>query len=142
MKKYLFIYAVAFTLLMIVFTFLSIAIFRRTEIVIPFTRVVVTGFIMTVFISLSVFFFRLEKGNSIVNTVIGFIILLPDLIIMRRTFGDWLFRFSSTIYLLAVLVAIIYSAAVIVVSRKAKKEEANLNRLLKQKQKEEDEAEK
>lgn len=138
MKKYLSIYATSFTLLMIVFTFLSIAIFRRTEIVIPFTKVVLTGFIMAIFITLSVFFFRLEKGNSIINTIIGFLVLLPDLFIMRRTFGAWLFRFSSTIYLLAVLIAIIYSIAVIVVSRKAKKEEENLNRLLKEKHKQEE----
>lgn len=141
MKKYLSIYAISFSLLMVVFTILSIGIFRRSGIVIPFTSVIVTGFIMTIFIALSIFFFRFEKGNSLLNTVIGFVVLLPDLIIMRRTFGDWLFRFSSTIYLLAVMIAVIYSVAVIVVSRKAKKEETNLDRLLQQKQKEEDKKE-
>jgi multisubunit Na+/H+ antiporter MnhE subunit len=81
-------------------------------------------------VSLAVTVFKLEKGISWINAILGFIIVIPSLFVLRNLFGYSIFRYSFVIYLFVTLVAIIYGIAVMVVSKKAKAQANELNSLL------------
>jgi phosphotransferase system glucose/maltose/N-acetylglucosamine-specific IIC component len=102
-------------------------------------RLEVGALITSAIASSAVWFFRLEKGNSLFNTIIGYLVLIPGIFVLRNTFGDYLFRFSWLIYLVIVFVGIIYGVAVFVVSKKYKKEVDDLNGLLNKDSKENEE---
>ncbi len=139
MKKYFKYFLVSFFLINILMIFLALLVYRNSQIRLPFLRLEIGGLIISAIIGLTVFMFRLEKGNSLVNVIIGYVIMIPGLLVLRNVFGTYLFRSASLIYIIMVVVGIIYGVVVYIVSRRYKSEVELLNRLLEEKsQKEED----
>ncbi|MDP2426200.1 MAG: hypothetical protein Q8M70_07605 [bacterium] len=114
----------------LVFLLLAMLVYRRAQVVYPFVRLELGAILISLFVTLSIGMFRFEKGNGILNTIAGYLLLIPGIFILRETFGNYLFRFSWLIYLFMVGVGIIYGVSVFVVSRKYKKEVQDLNQLL------------
>jgi hypothetical protein len=114
----------------LVFLLLAMLVYRRAQVVYPFVRLELGAILISLFVTLSIGMFRFEKGNGILNTIVGYLLLIPGIFILRETFGNYLFRFSWLIYLFMVGVGIIYGVSVYVVSRKYKKEVQDLNQLL------------
>lgn len=130
MKEYTKIYLKVYLWVHILFILLSLIVLRRAGITYPFIRLEIGALLVTLVISLAVFMFRLEKGSSLLNTILGYVILIPGIFILRSTFGQYLFRFTWFIYFLMVFIGIIYGVAVYVVSKKYQKEAKEMNDLL------------
>jgi len=130
MKKVLSIWINTFLMTLLVFTLISLGTLRRLNIQLPFIKLVVGALFISLFIALGIFIFKNKKGHPLLNTVLGYLLMVPSIFIMRYVFGILIFRYSFIIYLFIVLVAIIYSVAVMVVSKQYKKEVDELNRLL------------
>jgi ABC-type bacteriocin/lantibiotic exporter with double-glycine peptidase domain len=81
--------------------------------------------------TLSITVFRIQKMNSLLATLLGLIPLLAIPLILRRIYGVILFRFSFVIIIAFAVCAVIYAIAVLIVANRYKKEEKDLNKLLK-----------
>lgn len=139
MKKYLKTYYHAFFFISLIMFILSVIINRRFSVDISYRIVFIASFLMTVFIALAIRVFKSEKGNSVLNTILGYLIIIPALFIVRNAFGSYLFRFTWTIYIIMAVIGVIYGIALFVASKKYKSEVNELNRLLlKQEQNEDD----
>jgi hypothetical protein len=133
MKRYLKTYSYIFVIINILLLLLSAGIKFRFNIEVPFIRLCIAGFFISAFIALSWMIFTSRKGNIILKIILGFVALLPIVILLRRSFGPLLFRASFAIYIFSFIIAIIYAIAVLIVSAKTKKEERELNELIKDK---------
>lgn len=134
MKRYANIYLNVFFYMSILFLILTLIVYRRSQIQLPFTRISYGIFLVSVFLSFTIWLFKLEKGNSLINAILGYFILIPGILIIRNVYGTNLFRFTSLIYIVFVVLGIIYGLAVWIVSKKYKKEVEDLNKLIHQKQ--------
>ena len=130
MKKYLNTFAKTFFFSSLPFIVLSFFIMRRTEIDMLYVRVTIGNILFSLFISLAITIFKSNKGNGVVNAVLGYILILPALIVFRRVFGEYLFSSVWVIYIIMVVVGIIYGVALLIASKKYKSEVDELNRLL------------
>jgi len=117
----------------LLFVLISLSALRRLNLQLPYLRLSLGAMLISLLITLGILMFKLKKGNQIINTVLGFVIILPSVGVMRYVFGALIFRWSAIIYLFVALVAIIYSVAVVVVSRRIKNDVDTLNQLLKEK---------
>ncbi len=123
-------YAAAYTLINIVFLVVCFAVQRRLNIDISFLRVSAGALVISLFVTLSVTLFKMNKGNEIIKIALGLFALAPVVVITRRIFGVMVFRYSYIVYLFAILCALIYSIAVVTVAHRAKREAKELNSLL------------
>ena len=98
-----------------------------------FLAAVLGGMAMAALIAAAVLLFQRKKGRPMGNAIGGFLIVLPSVLVLRRVFGVAVFRFGFVIYLFAVLCAVIYGIAVLLVYRKVRKESADLNGLIAEK---------
>jgi hypothetical protein len=103
---------------------------RRTDYQYPFIRIQLGLLVISLIVTLAFWLFKLEKGHSVINTILGYIVLIPAIFLLRTVYGTYLFRFTWLVYIIVVVVGIIYGAAVYVVSKKYKKEVDELNDLL------------
>ena len=138
MKKYIKYFLVSFFLINILMIFLALLVYRNSQIRLPFLRLEFGGLIISLIVGLTIFMFRLEKGNSLLNIIIGYIVLIPGLLVLRNVFGTYLFRSASLIYIIMVIVGIIYGVVVLIVSRRYKSEVDHLNKLLEEKSQKEE----
>ncbi len=138
MKKYISIYLKVFLIINLVFMVLAIVVFRRADIRLPFAKLELGVIIMSAIISLAIFIYKLEKGNSIVNVILAYLIVIPSLFVLRNNFGTYLFRSAWVIYILMIIIGIIYGIALLFVSKKYKAEVEQLNKLIKEKTEEEE----
>ena len=130
MKKYANLYLKSFFFMSLLFLFLSIVVYRHSVLVIPYSTVSYSVFLVSIFLSLSLWWLKLEEGNGIIHAVIGYLVLIPAILIIRKTYGEPLFRFSSLIYIVFIVLGIIYGIVFFIVSKKYKKEVDQLNELL------------
>jgi hypothetical protein len=130
MKTYGSIYLKVYLVMHIIFVILSFIVLRRADITYPFLRLEIAAILVSGVVSFAIFMFRLEKGNTILNIIFGYLILIPSIFMLRTTFGQYLFRFTWIFYVLMVLTGIIYGIAVWSVSKKYQKEVKELNELL------------
>lgn len=130
-------YASIYTMINIVFLLVCLFVQLRLNIAIPFLKVCIGALIISIFVTLSVTLFKMKKGNEILRIALGFIALAPIVLITKAVFGATVFRYSFIIYIFALLCAIIFCIAIIVVASRAKKEEKELNDLLVDKKDEE-----
>jgi hypothetical protein len=138
MKVYGTIYLKVYLVMHLIFILLSLIVLRIADITYPFIRLEIGAILISGVVSLAIFMFRLEKGHTVINTVLGYLILIPSIFMLRNTFGQYLFRFTWLLYVLMVFIGIIYGTAVWIVSKKYQKEVKELNDLL-EKQKIDDE---
>ena len=130
MKTYGSIYLKVYLVMHLIFMLLSLLVLRRASITYPFIRLEIGAILISGVVSLAIYMFRLEKGHVLLNTILGYLILIPGIYMLRSTFGQYLFRFTWLLYVLMVLIGIIYGIAVWQVSKKYKKEAEELNDLL------------
>jgi hypothetical protein len=130
MKRYAKIYLNVFFYMSILFLLLSIIVNRRSDILLPFPRISYGIFVVSLFLSFTIWLFKLEKGNSLMNVILGYFILIPAILIIRNVYGTYLFRFSSLIYIVFIVIGIIYGLVLWIVSKKYKKEVDDLNKLI------------
>lgn len=130
MKDYGRIYLKVYLITHLVFLLLALIVLRRAQVTYAFIRLEIGAILVSVIVGFAVWLFRLEKGNSLINTILGYLIIIPSIFVLRNTFGQYLFRFTWLIYVVMVCVGIIYGIAVWVVSKKYKKEVKDLNELL------------
>lgn len=116
-----------FTTLTVIFLNMYIAA-RFTAL--PYARVTISTLIMSLFTALAISVFKSEKGNGYINAILGYILIMPALLTVRQTYGNYLFRLSYTLYIVMAVIGIIYGIALLVASKKYKSEVDDLNRLL------------
>ena len=140
MKKYLNTLAKTFLITTIPLILIAAFIYRRFDVQIGYNRVTIGALLIALIIALAIRVFKSEKGKPIVNAILGYIIIVPALLVVRRVFGDYLFSRVWVIYIVIAAVGIIYAIALYVASKKYKTEVDELNRLLlKKEDSEEDE---
>ena len=100
-----------------------------------YIRVVLGAIMISALIAASITIFKCKKGNDILKAFLGLLPLLPINLIMRSIYGVAVFRAAIFFWTLALIFVVAYSVAVAVVSHKAKREEKELNVLLKDKEK-------
>lgn len=102
-----------------------------------YIRVTLGAVIISALVASSITLFKMKKGNDILKAFLGLLPLLPITLVLRNIYGTAVFRASVFLWILAAIFVVSYSLAVVVVSSKAKKEEKELNHLLKDKTKDE-----
>ncbi len=109
----------------------NVVVFRRLGETFPHFIMVIGSLLIAASITLSITLFRIQKLNSLLATLFGLIPLLAIPLILRRIYGVILFRFSFVIIIAFAVCAVIYAIAVLIVANRYKKEEKDLNELLK-----------
>ncbi|MGD9761182.1 MAG: hypothetical protein AB7U52_01940 [Candidatus Izemoplasmatales bacterium] len=137
MKKYSGIFLKFLFIINIIYIILATIVYRRLDIRLTFVRLEIGVLIISLILSLATYIMKLEKGNSIVNVILGYIIIVPSLYVVRNNFGIYLFRSVWLIYILMVVVGIIYGVVLYVLNKKYKDEVKHLNELLEEKKKQE-----
>lgn len=137
MKKYSGIFLKFLFIINIIYIILATIVYRRVDIRLTFVRLEIGVLIISLILSLATYIMKLEKGNSIVNVILGYIIIVPSLYVVRNNFGIYLFRSVWLIYILMVVVGIIYGVVLYVLNKKYKDEVKHLNELLEEKKKQE-----
>ncbi len=132
-------FAYSYALAGVLFIIISFVLKRRLNIDIAYLKANIGAVLVSALLTLSVALFRMKKGPAIVKTFLGFLALLPSVFVTRWVFGVAVFRYSYIVYLFALLCAVIYSIAVIIVASRARKEIALLNALLANKKTEREE---
>ncbi len=133
MKRYLKNYLTTFFILNIIFIIILVLLRART---LPFLRFEIAILLIAIFFSFAVWIFRFEKGNSVINVILGYIAIIPGILIMQSLFREHLTRLTWLIYIILVVIGIIYGIVVFVVSKKYQDEVKELNRLLEEKNQE------
>jgi len=135
MKKYFNTFVKTFFFTSLPMILLALIILRRNDIRMPYALLTVGTITMSLIIAAAIRVFKSEKGKSIVNAILGYIIIIPALVVFRFMFGIYLFRRASELYILIAIVGVIYGVALFVASKKYKSEVKELNRLLLDKEK-------
>jgi len=130
-KKTLVRFAASFTISTLVLALVNIFIWRRLEVVFPHIGMVIGTLLISLATTISISLFKIQKINSLIATGLGLIPLLSIPFILRRLYGVVIFRFSFVIFVVVALCAITYAIAVIIVAARYKKEEREMNDLLK-----------
>ncbi|TNF07622.1 MAG: DUF3021 family protein [Bacillota bacterium] len=130
MKLYSKLYLKIYFIMSLISLVLAFMVLRRTDYQYPFIRIQLGLLVISLIVTLAFWLFKLESKHSVLNTVLGYIVLIPAIFLLRTVYGNYLFRFTWIIYIIVVVVGIIYGVAVYVVSKKYKKEVDELNELL------------
>ena len=130
MKLYSKLYLKIYFIMSLISLVLAFMVLRRTEYQYPFIRIQLGLLVISLIVTLAFWLFKLENKYSVLNTILGYIVLIPAILLLRTVYGNYLFRFTWMIYIIVVVVGIIYGVAVYVVSKKYKKEVDELNELL------------
>ena len=85
---------------------------------------------ISIFIAIAIRVFKSEKGNGIVNAILGYIIIFPTVIVVRIFYNSYLLRLTYLVYIFFIILGVIYGVALLVASKKYKSEVDELNRLL------------
>ncbi len=137
MKKFWKLFTNTFFFTALAFLIVAAGVWRRLNIEFAYIKLASGAILVALFLAGGIALFRRQKGNAILNTVGGFLVILPSVAVMRFVFTIAVFRFWFVVYLFALLCAIIYAVAVWFVSRKAKREEKELNAILEESRKQE-----
>jgi len=138
MKRFGKYYLVIFFIINLIMFLLALIVYRNQNVRLPFIRIEFGALLISTILASAVYVFKLEKGNSLINVVLGYLIIIPAIIIMRVIYGTYLFKSASLIYIIMVIVGIIYGIVVLIVSKKYKQEVDNLNKLLAEKEEKEE----
>lgn len=132
MKAYIKIWLGAFAAVNGMMLLISLIIMRRLNISnLPFVKLETGALVISLFIALSAFIFQLKRGNIILKIAGGLLAVLPSVFVLRNIFGILVFRYSFVIYLAFAVCALIYGLVVFITAHKTKKEENELNKLIK-----------
>ncbi len=127
----------SFAITSVALIFFNLFVILRFGVNLGYIRVAIGALIISVLVASSITLFKMKKGNDILKAVLGILPLLPITLVLRNMYGVAVFRASVFLWILAAIFVVAYSLAVVIVSSKAKKEEKELNTLLKDKTKDE-----
>lgn len=131
MKKYFNIFTKTLFFLSLIMILISFIITRVTDHTMLYTKITIGGIIMALIIAFAIIIFQSNKGNGVINTILGYIIIIPALFVFRAMFGQYLFYRIWYLYILILIIGVIYVIALFFASKKYKSEVKELNRLLK-----------
>ncbi|MBI9008606.1 MAG: hypothetical protein JEZ05_01120 [Tenericutes bacterium] len=130
MRKYMKTFYKTFFITSLLTIVLNLIIIRRFSIALAYVKISVSVLLISIFVALAIRVFKSEKGRGYINAILGFLLIIPALLIIRSTYGTYLFRFTYTIYIIIAVIGLIYGVALLVASKKYKTEVNELNRLL------------
>ncbi|XFA99300.1 hypothetical protein ACAG96_01665 [Candidatus Izemoplasma sp. B36] len=130
MKKYFNTFAKTFFFTAILLMLFAVLVKARSGFTMAYVRLTIGALLMSIFIALAITIFRSEKGKGYINAILGYIIVIPALFVFRNIFGTYLFTRAWIIFIVIGIVGIIYGIALLVASKKYKTEVDELNRLL------------
>jgi phosphotransferase system glucose/maltose/N-acetylglucosamine-specific IIC component len=130
MKKYFNILYKTFFFITLLTILLNVFINRRYDVTIAYNKISLSVLLSSIFIALAIRVFKSDKGKGYINAVLGYIIIIPTLLVIRATYGQYLFKFTYTIYIIMAVIGLIYGVALLVASKRYKSEVDELNRLL------------
>lgn len=130
MKKFFSWWAYSFVFTSLALLILNLWIADRLDIHFRYPFVVIYVIIVSGFIALSIFLFKMKKGNEILKTALGLIALMSIPLLLRSLYGLVIFRFTFVLFILFAACAITYTVTVLLIAKKAKKDEKELNLLL------------
>ena len=130
MKKTLSYFSISILVANIIMLILNLILYRRLNLTYGFIKVEIGSVIIALFITLAILIYKREKGNPTANTIFGFLVILPSLLVIRNLYGIVIFRFSFVLYIVVLVVAILYASIVIFINKQTKMEVQNLNNLL------------
>ena len=90
MKKYFSIFAKTFFFTTILLMLFAILVKARSGFTMAYVRVTIGAVLISIFIALGVTIFKSEKGKGYINAILGYIIVIPALIVFRNIFGTYL----------------------------------------------------
>jgi phosphotransferase system glucose/maltose/N-acetylglucosamine-specific IIC component len=134
MKKYLKLYSLIYAIASPSLFVLALGIMRRHDVSLGIGVIFLGGVLISFLITSSIGVFKKTWGNGVWNVIIGYLIMFPIPFILKRMYGDFLFRRTYFIYLIGFIYALIYSLIILYTSRKNKINEDQLNELLKEKE--------
>lgn len=137
MKKYLKLYSLIYAIAAPVLFVLALGIIRRNDVSLGLGVIFLGGILISILIASSIIVFKKTWGNGVWNVIIGYLIMFPIPFILKRMYGDYLFRRPYFIYLVGLIYALIYSLVILYTSRKNKLTEEKLNELIKEEEKNE-----
>lgn len=127
-------WAISYAIINIILVIVTYIVVRRFGVDIAFYKVSIGALAMAFFVALSITLFRLRKWHPALKISLGFLSLAPIIFLARYMFGTTIFRYSFTIYIFAAICTVIYGLAVITVATRSKRQENELNALLKNKE--------
>ena len=112
------------------FLAVAVAVKAKLNITYGFAALELGALLFSFFVALGIRILLAKKGNPIANAVLGLLAIFPGILVLRPTLSIAVFRFSFVLFVVLAIATVAYSAAVLVVSAKAKKETDALNRML------------
>ena len=114
----------------LIYVILAGIIYRRRDISLPFIRLELGAIVIALIITAAISIYRSEKGHTLINIILAYILVLPSLYVFRNNFGRLLFRSAAVLYIIFITIGIIYGVALYIASRKYKQEVDDLNAML------------
>lgn len=133
MKRYAKLFAYVYTITNIVAFMLALYVIRRFDVNLPIREIFFGVIINALLIAASIIVFKKTWGNGIINVILGYLILLPVPFSINRMFDGYVLRRPALIYTLGLIYAVLYTLVLIYAHHRNKKDERNLNDLIKDK---------
>jgi len=130
MKKFVKTYLTTLLFTNLVFIVIAAVVRYRLNITYAFAAVEIGALLTSLCVASGIRILMSRKGNSVLNAVLGLLVILPGIVVLRPVFSIPVFRYSFVIFLVVAVAALGYAAAVAVLGAKARKEAAALNRML------------
>lgn len=135
--KFILRWVYSFAITSIVLMLFNLGVIARFGISLGYVRVTIGSIAISALAAASITIFKMKKGHDMLKAFLGLLPLLPITLVMRNIYGPAVFRASVFLWILVAISVVIYTLVVVLFSSKAKKEEKELNVLLKDKEKEE-----
>ncbi|MFW6320142.1 MAG: hypothetical protein ACOC1L_08135 [Bacillota bacterium] len=131
-KLYIFIKNTALINLIInvIVLFIALRIRRRLGIDIGYISILRSTIIISVFINIAIDVFKMDHIPTVFRVLLGYVILFMTTLIIRSTFGPYLFRRSLALLIFIFICTIIYFLALLSLHLRNKNEETSLNKAL------------
>ncbi len=133
MKRYLKLFAYVYTLTNIFAFMIALWVIRRFDVNLPIREIFFGVITNSLLIALSIIIFKKTWGNGILNVILGYLILLPVPFSINRMYDGYVLRRPALIYTMGLIYAVLYTLVLIYAHHRNKKDEKNLNHLIKEK---------
>jgi|GEM_PF-670907 phosphotransferase system glucose/maltose/N-acetylglucosamine-specific IIC component len=134
MKRYLKLFAYVYTLSNIISFVIALGVIRRYDVYLPIREIFIGTIFISLLIAAAIIIFKKTWGNGVMNVILGYIILLPVPFTINRMYDGYILRRPTFIYLFGLIYAVLYTLVLIYAHHRNKKDEKNLNDLIKDKE--------
>lgn len=133
MKRYFKLFAYVYTLTNIMAFLIALGVIRRYDVNLPIREIFLGVIFISLLIAAAIIVFKKTFGNGVLNVIMGYLILLPVPFTISRMYDGYILRRPTFIYLLGLIYALLYTLVLIYAHYRNKKDEKNLNDLIKDK---------